>query len=97
MTIPHLMNCSHSVDSWCLDCVKEEWELNQAMVEGAKVRIADLEKERDELQNGIRRVLKAFLTAPLSDTWWMPDQQGMTVYEYLWHLLPEESEGRLEE
>ncbi len=23
MTIPHLMNCSHSCDGWCLDCVKE--------------------------------------------------------------------------
>ena len=23
MTMPHLMNCPHSADSWCLDCVKE--------------------------------------------------------------------------
>ena len=23
MTMPHLMNCDHSVDGWCLDCVKE--------------------------------------------------------------------------
>jgi hypothetical protein len=23
MTIPHLMNCSHSEDGWCLDCVAE--------------------------------------------------------------------------
>lgn len=23
MTMPHLMNCSHSSDGWCLDCVKE--------------------------------------------------------------------------
>lgn len=23
MTMPHLMNCSHSDDGWCLDCVKE--------------------------------------------------------------------------
>ena len=23
MTIPHLMNCSHSGDGWCLDCVAE--------------------------------------------------------------------------
>ena len=22
MTIPHLMNCSHIADGWCLDCVK---------------------------------------------------------------------------
>lgn len=23
MTMPHLMNCSHSESGWCLDCVKE--------------------------------------------------------------------------
>lgn len=23
MTMPHLMNCSHSGDGWCLECVKE--------------------------------------------------------------------------
>ncbi len=23
MTMPHLMNCNHSDDGWCLDCVKE--------------------------------------------------------------------------
>lgn len=23
MTMPHLMNCPHSEDGWCLDCVKE--------------------------------------------------------------------------
>ena len=23
MTMPHLMNCSHSEDGWCLACVKE--------------------------------------------------------------------------
>lgn len=26
MTMPHLMNCDHSADSWCLDCVKEMYE-----------------------------------------------------------------------
>ncbi len=24
MTMPHLMNCPHSGDGWCLDCVKEQ-------------------------------------------------------------------------
>lgn len=31
MTIPHLMNCSHSESGWCLDCVKELWEENQEL------------------------------------------------------------------
>lgn len=26
MTMPHLMNCSHSEDGWCLDCVKVLWD-----------------------------------------------------------------------
>lgn len=29
MTMPHLMNCDHSEEGWCLDCVKkmhDEWE-----------------------------------------------------------------------
>lgn len=26
MTMPHLMNCDHSADGWCLDCVKKLWE-----------------------------------------------------------------------
>ncbi len=26
MTMPHLMNCSHSEDGWCLDCVKKLWD-----------------------------------------------------------------------
>lgn len=24
MTMPHLMNCSHQADGWCLECVKRE-------------------------------------------------------------------------
>jgi len=23
MTMPHLMNCGHSEEGWCLDCVKD--------------------------------------------------------------------------
>lgn len=26
MTMPHLMNCEHSEDGWCLDCVHSLWE-----------------------------------------------------------------------
>ena len=34
MTMPHLMNCSHSETGWCLDCVKELWE------EGATIELS---------------------------------------------------------
>jgi hypothetical protein len=37
MTVPHLMNCPHSDDGWCLDCVaalgNENWRLREAMEE----------------------------------------------------------------
>lgn len=37
MTIPHLMNCSHSEDGWCLECVKQLYSeverLRQALAE----------------------------------------------------------------
>lgn len=26
MTMPHLMNCAHSEDGWCLECVRKQWE-----------------------------------------------------------------------
>ena len=26
MTMPHQMNCTHSGDGWCLDCVGDLWE-----------------------------------------------------------------------
>lgn len=28
MTMPHLMNCRHSEEGWCLNCVKEIGEEN---------------------------------------------------------------------
>ena len=30
MTMPHLMNCPHRAESHCLDCVKAEWERQEA-------------------------------------------------------------------
>lgn len=26
MTMPHLQNCDHSEEGWCLDCVKKLWD-----------------------------------------------------------------------
>lgn len=35
MTVPHLMNCQHSVAGWCLECVaelgRENWDLREAL------------------------------------------------------------------
>lgn len=34
MTMPHLMNCPHMDDGWCLDCVKEEHDLAERETPG---------------------------------------------------------------
>ena len=36
MTMPHLCNCSHDPDGWCLDCVAEEHDRYEALLEEAK-------------------------------------------------------------
>lgn len=40
MTMPHLENCRHDEDGWCLTCVKEQWEeLQRTKEELQQVRI----------------------------------------------------------
>lgn len=39
--MPHLMNCPHSNDSRCLDCVKAEWERTQAEIDRLNQMIRD--------------------------------------------------------
>lgn len=34
MTMPHLMNCPHQGEGWCLACVKQLWEENESKKEG---------------------------------------------------------------
>lgn len=31
MTMPHLMNCDHTGEGWCLACVKKLWEELEAL------------------------------------------------------------------
>lgn len=33
MTMPHLMNCQHSEDGWCLDCVKKLHDAAEELVQ----------------------------------------------------------------
>lgn len=37
MTVPHLMNCPHSDDGWCLDCVVRLSEENRVLRERVAV------------------------------------------------------------
>lgn len=39
MTMPHLMNCAHSEDGWCLNCVKTLWEQNESIEVQAKMHL----------------------------------------------------------
>lgn len=43
MTMPHLMNCPHSSDGWCLDCVKTLWDEKEQQAWAADF----IAKERD--------------------------------------------------
>lgn len=38
MTMPHLMNCPHSPDGWCLSCVKELWDEKQKLEDAVRPR-----------------------------------------------------------
>ena len=42
MTMPHLGNCPHKPGTWCLACVREEWERR--------------ERERDAMETSIRSI-----------------------------------------
>lgn len=37
MTMPHIMNCEHSEEGWCLDCVKKMHDEMEKAVEEAKI------------------------------------------------------------
>lgn len=53
MTIPTLMNCPHSEDGWCLDCVKTlDLEKNK--------RITELEKQIRFLKQQLRDMNRDF-------------------------------------
>lgn len=39
MTMPHLMNCPHSEDGWCLSCVKEFWEEGKTIELGRQLNV----------------------------------------------------------
>lgn len=63
MTMPHLMNCRHSEDGWCLDCVKEEHESKERRIEELEEQVLagvmgspSLSESAVNLHNAIDRV-----------------------------------------
>lgn len=45
MTMPHLMNCGHSDDGHCLDCVKADWERHADELTAMRRQVALLAAE----------------------------------------------------
>jgi hypothetical protein len=55
MTMPHLENCNHSEEGWCLDCVKKQSdELDYAEIVNAKVN-----RENELLRQALKSCRKA--------------------------------------
>lgn len=48
MTMPHLMNCCHSGDGWCLDCVKDLHDEKEELEK--KVRIEEVLSWRQDAE-----------------------------------------------
>lgn len=55
MTMPHLMNCNHLCDGWCLDCVKREHDENERIIEGLMANLECQKAEVESLQAFIRK------------------------------------------
>jgi regulator of RNase E activity RraB len=55
MTMPHLMNCSHIDDGWCVECVKsigEELITHAEIIENQRKQIETLYKAIEILKRG---------------------------------------------
>lgn len=40
MTMPHLGNCPHKPGTWCLTCVREEWERREAEADAMRAKLS---------------------------------------------------------
>jgi hypothetical protein len=47
MTMPHLMNCAHSNDGWCLSCVRGLNAEREKLADDAVVMLAALKRAED--------------------------------------------------
>ena len=54
MTIPYLMNCAHSPDGWCLDCVKELHDELEAALTDANQKVKEKDEVMLEVFRGVR-------------------------------------------
>ena len=68
MTMPHLMNCSHDSDGWCLDCVKKLWDEKQAIAEAWVKDQGFRNKQREKLLDEVIAERRKWLEA-MSVAW----------------------------
>lgn len=69
MTMPHLMNCSHSDDSWCLPCVKALQE-----------EVADWEQSFELFDKAMKRGTKMWHEANPSKAGILPDTGSLVCW-----------------
>lgn len=63
MTIPAMMNCQHSADGWCLDCVK----VLDAQLAAAQERVRVLHESLRDMAQSWRDLADGLGTAPYHD------------------------------
>ena len=51
MTMPHLMNCSHQGDGWCLACVRKLHERNETLELACREALDGMNKLRQMIRN----------------------------------------------
>lgn len=86
MTMPHLMNCPHSTDGWCLECVKELHDEGEARYEDY-LKLLPVAYAAEEWASG--RISITDLAAAVADSL-NSGARGVILMSRLIHLESEE-------
>jgi len=84
MTMPHLMNCSHISDGWCLDCVKSEYERQRAKLDQLRkqcevfLAVLQWQSVKDALGHSDHAIIMKRLQAAIAE---QPAAEGKTPKE----------------
>lgn len=75
MTMPHLMNCSHQGEGWCLKCVKRM----HARLAAAKKKVTELEASFDLRWDADMRAIRLWQLATGEKMTW-PDHADLCCW-----------------
>lgn len=70
MTMPHLMNCQHSGDGWCLDCVKELHDEKERLQEAMRMARCYARNPNAKHPIGLRAFSDACSVSPVQMSQW---------------------------